>query len=117
MTGVSSRYSPRGLPIHDQLIRRRVRIQLGRPVRMTSLPLTWEPVRLEGCSPTWTPTSGWAHRLSVMKELSTQMCPDTASPTRLSQTGGPCDDGLMSEVPLRVMLVDDHEVVRDGIKL
>jgi DNA-binding NarL/FixJ family response regulator len=28
-----------------------------------------------------------------------------------------CDDGRMSAPPLRVMLVDDHEVVRDGIKL
>jgi hypothetical protein len=35
-------------------LRRRVRIQLGEPVRfpsMTSLPLTWEPVGLEGLLP------------------------------------------------------------------
>src|SRR5512132_4362194 len=35
----------------------------------------------------------------------------------LSQPGAPCDDGRMSAPPLRVMLVDDHQVVRDGIKL
>jgi two-component system response regulator DevR len=52
-----------------------------------------------------------------MKEMSTQMRPDTVSPTRLSQPRPPCDDGRMSAPPLRVMLVDDHEVVRDGIKL
>jgi two-component system, NarL family, response regulator DevR len=45
------------------------------------------------------------------------MHPDTANPTRLSPPGGSCHDGLMSAPPLRVMLVDDHEVVRDGIKL
>src|SRR4029450_12379114 len=28
-----------------------------------------------------------------------------------------CDDAVMSAPPLRVMLVDDHQVVRDGIKL
>ena len=39
------------------------------------------------------------------------------SQDRLSQPGTPCDDGPMSAPPLRVMLVDDHEVVRDGIKL
>ena len=35
-------------------LRRQVRIQLGEPVRfpsMTSLPLTWEPVGLEGVLP------------------------------------------------------------------
>src|SRR5919106_3248829 len=42
---------------------------------------------------------------------------DTADPTRLSSPSGSCDDGPMSAPPLRVMLVDDHEVVRDGIKL
>ena len=36
---------------------------------------------------------------------------------RLSQSGLPCNDGRMGAPPLRVMLVDDHEVVRDGIKL
>jgi two-component system response regulator DevR len=35
----------------------------------------------------------------------------------LSEPDQPCDDGPMSAPPLRVMLVDDHEVVRDGIKL
>jgi two-component system, NarL family, response regulator DevR len=45
------------------------------------------------------------------------MCPDTATPTRLSPLSGSCDDGTMSAPPLRVMLVDDHQVVRDGIKL
>src|ERR687897_674041 len=35
----------------------------------------------------------------------------------LSPSGPPCDHGRMSAPPLRVMLVDDHEVVRDGIKL
>jgi two-component system response regulator DevR len=52
-----------------------------------------------------------------MKEMSTHMRPDTASPTRLSPPSWSCDDGIMSAPPLRVMLVDDHEVVRDGIKL
>ena len=40
-------------PLGDRL-RRQVRIQLGEPVRfpsMTSLPLTWEPVGLEGVLP------------------------------------------------------------------
>jgi len=35
-------------------LRRQVRIRLGEPVQfpsMTSLPLTWEPVRLEGAPP------------------------------------------------------------------
>ena len=45
------------------------------------------------------------------------MRPDTATPTRLSPPGGSCHDGVMSAPPLRVMLVDDHQVVRDGIKL
>ena len=45
------------------------------------------------------------------------MSPDTATRTRLSRPSGTCDDGVMSAPPLRVMLVDDHEVVRDGIKL
>ena len=45
------------------------------------------------------------------------MRPDTASPTRLSPPSWSCDDGIMSAPPLRVMLVDDHQVVRDGIKL
>jgi two-component system response regulator DevR len=39
------------------------------------------------------------------------------SQDRLSQPGPAWDDGRMSVPPLRVMLVDDHEVVRDGIKL
>jgi two-component system, NarL family, response regulator DevR len=42
---------------------------------------------------------------------------DTANLPRLSPPSGSCDDGVMSAPPLRVMLVDDHEVVRDGIKL
>jgi two-component system, NarL family, response regulator DevR len=52
-----------------------------------------------------------------MKEASRHMRPDTVSPTRLSPLSGSCDDGIMSAPPLRVMLVDDHQVVRDGIKL
>jgi two-component system, NarL family, response regulator DevR len=52
-----------------------------------------------------------------MKEMSTHMRPDTVSPTRLSPPSWSCDDGIMSAPPLRVMLVDDHEVVRDGIRL
>jgi CheY-like chemotaxis protein len=39
------------------------------------------------------------------------------SQDRLSQPGPAWDDGRMGAPPLRVMLVDDHEVVRDGIKL
>ena len=42
---------------------------------------------------------------------------EVTTPGRLSQPGKSCDDGPMSAPPLRVMLVDDHEVVRDGIKL
>ena len=42
---------------------------------------------------------------------------EMTSQARLSQSGQGCDDGRMSAPPLRVMLVDDHEVVRDGIKL
>jgi two-component system response regulator DevR len=57
------------------------------------------------------------YRLSVMKEASRQLRPDTENPTRLSPPGGPCNHVAMSAPPLRVMLVDDHEVVRDGIKL
>ena len=45
------------------------------------------------------------------------MRPDTATPTRLSPSSEPWHDAVMSVPPLRVMLVDDHEVVRDGIKL
>jgi two-component system response regulator DevR len=52
-----------------------------------------------------------------MKEMSTHMRPDTVSPARLSPPSWSCDDGIMSAPPLRVMLVDDHEVVRDGIRL
>jgi two-component system, NarL family, response regulator DevR len=52
-----------------------------------------------------------------MKEASRNMLPDIATPTRLSPPGGSCHDGVMSAPPLRVMLVDDHQVVRDGIKL
>ena len=52
-----------------------------------------------------------------MKEMSTHMRPDTTSPTRLSPPSWSSDDGIMSTPPLRVMLVDDHQVVRDGIKL
>ena len=43
--------------------------------------------------------------------------PEAAAPGPLSQPGPPCNDGHMNAPPLRVMLVDDHEVVRDGIKL
>jgi DNA-binding NarL/FixJ family response regulator len=42
---------------------------------------------------------------------------ELTNPTRLSRPGWSCDDGMMSAPPLRVMLVDDHQVVRDGIKL
>ena len=35
---------------------------------------------------------------------------------RLSEPHQACHDGGMSAPPLRVMLVDDHEVVRDGIR-
>ncbi len=35
----------------------------------------------------------------------------------LSQRGGAGDHAVMSTPPLRVMVVDDHQVVRDGIKL
>ena len=42
---------------------------------------------------------------------------EMTTPARLSQPGRPCDDGSISAPPLRVMLVDDHQVVRDGIKL
>jgi two-component system response regulator DevR len=45
------------------------------------------------------------------------MRPDTTTPTRLSPSSEPWDDAVMSAPPLRVMLVDDHQVVRDGIKL
>ena len=45
------------------------------------------------------------------------MRPEMTNLAGLSQPGQPCDDGPMSAPPLRVMLVDDHEVVRDGIKL
>jgi two-component system, NarL family, response regulator DevR len=43
--------------------------------------------------------------------------PEVATAGWLSQPGPPCNDGPMDAPPLRVMLVDDHEVVRDGIKL
>ena len=42
---------------------------------------------------------------------------DVADPGRLSRPRVSCDDVGMSAPPLRVMVVDDHEVVRDGIKL
>jgi two-component system, NarL family, response regulator DevR len=45
------------------------------------------------------------------------MRPDTTTPTRLSPSSEPWHDAVMSAPPLRVMLVDDHQVVRDGIKL
>jgi two-component system response regulator DevR len=38
-------------------------------------------------------------------------------PGSLEPTGPAWDDAVMSTPPLRVMLVDDHQVVRDGIKL
>jgi two-component system, NarL family, response regulator DevR len=53
----------------------------------------------------------------VNKEVQTEMRLEMTNPARLSQPGRPCDDGPMSAPPLRVMLVDDHQVVRDGIKL
>src|SRR5918994_624994 len=55
--------------------------------------------------------------MSAIKEASRQMRADSAYLPRLSPPSGSCDDGIMSAPPLRVMLVDDHEVVRDGIKL
>jgi DNA-binding NarL/FixJ family response regulator len=42
---------------------------------------------------------------------------DTTTPTRLSPSSEPWHDAVMSVPPLRVMLVDDHQVVRDGIRL
>jgi two-component system, NarL family, response regulator DevR len=42
---------------------------------------------------------------------------EMTDPAHLSRPGRPCHDGPMSAPPLRVMLVDDHEVVRDGIRL
>ena len=45
------------------------------------------------------------------------MRPEMTNLAGLSQPDRPCDDGPMSAPPLRVMLVDDHQVVRDGIKL
>jgi DNA-binding NarL/FixJ family response regulator len=53
----------------------------------------------------------------VNEEVQTEMRLEMTNPARLSQPGRPCDDGPMSAPPLRVMLVDDHQVVRDGIKL
>jgi len=35
---------------------------------------------------------------------------------RAARNGSPARIGRMSEMPLRVLLVDDHEVVRDGVK-
>jgi DNA-binding NarL/FixJ family response regulator len=52
-----------------------------------------------------------------MKEASKQMRPDTTNLIRLSPPTGSWQDTVMRAPPLRVMLVDDHEVVRDGIKL
>jgi two-component system response regulator DevR len=40
-----------------------------------------------------------------------------AGPGRLSRSGWCWEDGIMSGPPLRVMVVDDHQVVRDGIRL
>ena len=45
------------------------------------------------------------------------MRPALTSQDPLSWPGPAWDDGVMRAPPLRVMLVDDHEVVRDGIKL
>jgi two-component system response regulator DevR len=45
------------------------------------------------------------------------MRPEATRLARLSRPGPSCHHGAMSAPPLRVMLVDDHEVVRDGIKL
>jgi two-component system, NarL family, response regulator DevR len=53
----------------------------------------------------------------VNEEVQTEMRLEMTNPARLSHPGRLCDDGPMSAPPLRVMLVDDHEVVRDGIKL
>jgi two-component system, NarL family, response regulator DevR len=53
----------------------------------------------------------------VNEEARTELRREMTNPARLSQPGRPCDDGPMSAPPLRVMLVDDHQVVRDGIKL
>jgi DNA-binding NarL/FixJ family response regulator len=43
--------------------------------------------------------------------------PEMTSPAHLSQPGQPSNDDPNGAPPLRVMLVDDHEVVRDGIRL
>jgi two-component system response regulator DevR len=53
----------------------------------------------------------------VNQEAGTKMRLEMTEQTRLSHPGQPCDDRPMSAPPLRVMVVDDHEVVRDGIKL
>ena len=53
----------------------------------------------------------------MIEEVGIEMRLEVTTPGRLSQPGKPCDDGPMRAPPLRVMLVDDHEVVRDGIKL
>jgi two-component system response regulator DevR len=42
---------------------------------------------------------------------------EVTSRERLSEPARPWEDEVMSAPPLRVMLVDDHQVVRDGIKL
>jgi DNA-binding NarL/FixJ family response regulator len=43
--------------------------------------------------------------------------PEMTSPAHLSQPGQPSNVDPNGAPPLRVMLVDDHEVVRDGIRL
>jgi two-component system, NarL family, response regulator DevR len=53
----------------------------------------------------------------VNEEVRTEMRLEMTDPAHLSRPGRPCHDGPMSAPPLRVMLVDDHEVVRDGIRL
>jgi two-component system response regulator DevR len=45
------------------------------------------------------------------------MPPEPPNQGPLSHPGQPRDDEPMTTPPLRTMLVDDHEVVRDGIKL
>ena len=160
-------------------LRRQVRIRLGEPVQfpsMTSLPLTWEPVGLEGVLPRldanlelgslgegrtqlaisarYRPPLGVVgravdrvllHRVAeaTLKDFLDRLgqaiteqaitagvpqvvghkgdieahAPCYGNPTRLSPSSEPWHDVVMSAPPLRVMLVDDHEVVRDGIRL
>jgi hypothetical protein len=81
-------------------LRRRVRIQLGEPVRfpsMTSLPLAWEPVGLEGCCRGWTPTSSSAP--SAAAGPSSPSAPATGHPW--GSSAGPSTGCCCTESPRR----------------